>query len=250
MSKVARCIWEPPNCLSAAERLVPHEPRDIALEIVYTASYSSHFGGIFCYSMYMEKWVIGIDEVGRGPIAGPVCVCAVAIPQKLYEKASWSGLTDSKVMTVKSRQVWFSRAMEMKKQKKIRIAIATQSAKVIDQKGISSCIRACIARVLAALKLNPVDCMVLLDGGLKAPEIYVNQQTIVRGDLKKKAISLASVVAKVSRDKVMDRFHTLHPEYFWQRNKGYGTREHYYALKNKGFSELHRMSFLKRIIDK
>lgn len=194
------------------------------------------------------KWVVGVDEVGRGPLAGPVYVCAVAMPQSAYKKAPWGILTDSKQMTAKNREVWSTKAKELEAVGKIRIAVASKSAKQIDAKGIAVCIRACIAENLEKLGLNPKDCLVLLDGSLKAPFEYKNQQTIIKGDSKEKIISLASVVAKVARDAYMVSQHKKYPAYNWIENKGYGTKAHREALKKKGVTVLHRRSFLFRLL--
>jgi ribonuclease HII len=193
------------------------------------------------------KWVIGIDEVGRGPLAGPVSVCAVAMSEKDYKNMTWGILNDSKQMTAKNREFWNKEAEELEKQGKIRIALTSKTAKTIDAQGIAVCIRGCIAENLKKLDIDPKDCRVLLDGSLKAPAEYKNQQTIIKGDSKEKIISLASVVAKVARDAYMVLQHKKFPHYGWERNKGYGTREHRIAIKKKGVTILHRNSYLSRI---
>lgn len=204
-----------------------------------------------CYSYSrMKQWVIGIDEVGRGPLAGPVCVCGVAIPSSIYRRTKWSGLTDSKQMTKANRELWSVKALKLKEEGGIKIGIAYQSAAAIDTKGISACIRLCIASVLRKLDIDPSDCTVLLDGGLKAPQEYLFQETIIKGDSKEKAISLASVVAKVARDAKMNTLHKTYPVYGWNTNKGYGTKAHISGIKKHGVTPLHRKSFLTQILDK
>ncbi len=193
------------------------------------------------------KWVVGIDEVGRGPLAGPVSVCAVAMPEKDYAKMTWGILNDSKQMTAKNREFWNKEARVLEKNGKIRIALTSKTALTIDKQGIAVCIRACIAENLRKLDIDPKDCRVLLDGSLKAPAEYKNQETIIKGDSKEKIISLASVVAKVARDAYMVLQHKKYPLYGWERNKGYGTKEHRGAIKKKGVTILHRNSFLSRI---
>lgn len=195
-------------------------------------------------------WVVGIDEVGRGPIAGPVYVCGVAIPVSVYKRSRWVGLTDSKQLSQKVREKWEARARELEANGVIRIAIASQTAAQIDKKGISQCIRDCIALILQTFSVDPADTMVLLDGGLKAPPHYIHQQTIIRGDSKEKVISLASVVAKVTRDAYMVKMSKKYPGYGWEQNKGYGTKSHYKALKKLYITRLHRQSFLKNMLDK
>ena len=193
------------------------------------------------------KWIVGIDEVGRGPVAGPVAVCACAMPILEYRKISWGRLNDSKKMSLKLRELWSKEAYKMKKDSKLKFFVVYRSAIFIDKNGISLSIKGSIAEGLQKLNLKPGDCQVLLDGSLKAPKEYKNQKTIIKGDQKEKIISLASVIAKVSRDKKMNSFHKKYPEYLWSKNKGYGTREHYKAIRKDGLTILHRKSFLASI---
>jgi ribonuclease HII len=94
------------------------------------------------------QWIIGIDEVGRGPLAGPVTVCAVAIPGALYRTLKWNGLTDSKKMTKVARERWYEQALDMQKKDIIKYALSSRSAAAIDTQGIAVCIRSCIASIL------------------------------------------------------------------------------------------------------
>lgn len=197
------------------------------------------------------KWVIGIDEVGRGPFAGPVTVCAVAMPvaayKKVVQKDAWKGLTDSKKMKERDRELWAKAVRALAKEASaLRIATSSKTAIQIDKKGIAVCIRECIAANLKKLALDPKDCTVLLDGSLKAPAEYKNQKTIIKGDLHEKIISAASVVAKVERDHYMIALGKKYPQYNWQQNKGYGTLEHRTAIKKNGVTFLHRKTFLKK----
>ncbi len=194
-------------------------------------------------------WIVGIDEVGRGPLAGPVMVCGVGMKYAEYKKARWTGLTDSKKLSEKRRETWHTKARELETQGNIRIAIASQTALQIDKKGISACIKTCIKTILIKLNLDPRETLVLLDGGLKAPLEYIHQRTVIKGDQKHKIISLASVIAKVTRDAYMTNISSKYPGYGWEKNKGYGTKSHQKALKNLGFTRLHRKSFLTRILD-
>lgn len=186
------------------------------------------------------KYIIGIDEVGRGPIAGPVTVGAVLLPAK----SSWgdfAGLRDSKKLTEPGREAWFAHI----KDAGITHAVSSVSERVIDEKGIAYAIRLALSRSLRKLGANPKDAHILLDGGLRAPEEYVNQETIVKGDEKEYAIALASIVAKVTRDRYMVRAAKRHSKYVFDQHKGYGTKLHYEAIKKHGLCPLHRRSFLK-----
>lgn len=193
--------------------------------------------------------------MGRGPLAGPVCVCAVAMRIENYRKSKWKigkvTITDSKKMTEKNRELWFKELQILEKEKRIFCAIEFRSAKEIDKKGISFCIKDCITNCLSAnlkkLKIKCNDCEILLDGGLIAPVEYKSQKTIIKGDLKKKIISVASVYAKVSRDRLMKKYNKKFPKYKWFENKGYGTKDHVEAIKEWGITPLHRKSFLKNI---
>ncbi len=197
-----------------------------------------------------RSWIIGIDEVGRGPLAGPVTVCVVAMPLDAYKSAVWNGLTDSKKMTKKAREKWFALAQEMKLNGRILYSLQSRTARMIDTKGMSVCIKDCIEKGLQELCIDPKDARVLLDGALKAPLTYTDQETVIKGDSVHKIISLASVIAKVSRDAYMTKLARKHPGYGWERNMGYGTLEHRRVLKTYGASRFHRMSFLLRILKK
>lgn len=191
------------------------------------------------------KWIVGIDEVGRGPLAGPVYVCAAAMPEPLYRKMQWGNLRDSKKMTAKARENWYRGAELLAKEGKVRFAVAKRTARAIDAKGIALCIRECVAEALETLSIDPKQCTVLLDGGLKAPVWYSRQQTIIKGDDEHKIISLASVIAKVQRDYAMITLSKKHPQYHWHLNKGYGTAVHRAAIQKWGLTPFHRKSFLK-----
>ncbi len=201
----------------------------------------------FCYDRGM-KWVVGIDEVGRGPLAGPVYVCAAAMPLARYRRARFEGLRDSKRMNAKERAYWHRKAGDMKKQGTLRFALSSRSAAAIDARGISACIKSCIASALRRLHIEPSKCVVLLDGSLRAPEAFVSQQTIVRGDSSEKIISLAAVIAKVERDRLMTRLHRAHPHFCWDENKGYGTKKHCSALCEAGSTVFHRKTFISKLM--
>ncbi|HEY9583639.1 MAG TPA: ribonuclease HII [Candidatus Paceibacterota bacterium] len=190
------------------------------------------------------KFIIGIDEVGRGPIAGPVAVGTFVFLQKNAIK-KFKKVKESKQLTEMQREKWFEIIEKARIEKHINFAVVFQSEKVIDKKGISFAIRKALEKSLKKLKLYPAQCLVLLDGGLKAPKEYKNQKTIIKGDVEKKVIALASICAKVLRDRKMREWGKKYPKYGFEIHKGYGTRGHYEAISKYGLVAIHRRSFLK-----
>lgn len=188
--------------------------------------------------------VVGIDEAGRGPLAGPVAVGAVHIPRR--SKLSLLGLKDSKQLTPAERERWFARMKEWHKEGKLFFAVSLVSAKIIDTKGIAFAIRLGINRSLGKLGLDPRGVEVYLDGGLRAPDMFM-QKTIIKGDEKIPAIALASIAAKVTRDRKMERFSLHYPSYGFEIHKGYGTEKHRSAIRKQGACDIHRMSFIRTL---
>ncbi len=191
------------------------------------------------------SYVIGIDEAGRGPLAGPVAVGAVKISLG-FKKSFFKSIQDSKKLTESERELWFDLATEAHKKGELDFAVSLVSEKVIDRKGISYAIRLGIKRTLLALGVSE-DSQVFLDGGIKAPERFIHQTTVVRGDEKIPVISLASIVAKVTRDRKMVKLSKKFPEFSFHIHKGYGTYMHRQAIKKYGSTELHRKTFLKHL---
>ncbi len=190
---------------------------------------------------------IGIDEVGRGPLAGPVTVCAFVVV-KDFDMKLLKGITDSKKLTEKVREEWNIKLRELQKKRKVNFSVSSVGAKIIDKKGISFAIRTALSRSLRKLNVDPKNSKVFLDGGLRAPEEYVNQETIIKGDSKNKCISSASVLAKVYRDAYMRKVAKRFPAYGFEVHKGYGTLRHRNSIKKYGPCELHRRSFIKRVL--
>jgi len=186
-------------------------------------------------------YIIGVDEVGRGPIAGPVTVGAVLLPRN-YSWKHFKGLRDSKQLTAAGRETWFTNVCLTPV---ISYAVSSVGGKIIDREGIVPAVHFALGRSLAKLQVQPNDCLVLLDGGLRAPEEFIHQRTIIKGDEKECAIALASIMAKVTRDKKMAAYSKYYPEYGFDSHKGYGTRKHYEQLKKHGMCDLHRRSFLR-----
>lgn len=196
------------------------------------------------------EYYIGVDEVGRGPLAGPVAVGAVLLKSEILKKnKAWgSGFKDSKKLSSKAREAWLHKINEARKEGWLEYAVIFVSSKVIDKKGLSYAIRSAVSKALINIKKSPNETKILLDGGLRAPSQYLNQETIIKGDEKELSIALASIVAKVARDKRMVSLSKKFPQYGFEKHKGYGTRAHYEAIKNHGITPQHRKSFLKNII--
>ena len=192
------------------------------------------------------KYFIGIDEAGRGPLAGPVAVGAVMVPLD-FDWSLLEGVRDSKKLSEKKREEFFARAVELQESQTLRFAVSTSSAAYIDTYGIVPAIKRALAEALSRLEAEPKDCRVLLDGSLKAPAEYIRQETIIRGDDTEPCISLASIMAKVTRDRLMKRLSAKYPEYDFHVHKGYGTLAHRSAIQVYGLSEVHRTTFCSRI---
>lgn len=188
------------------------------------------------------KYVIGIDEVGRGALAGPVAVGALLIPENL----SWSdfeGLKDSKKLSEKKREEWFEKIATSDVAK---FVVEMVEADFIDREGIvPACLRAAHGAV-DALGIDYKEAEVLCDAGLSVPEKWT-QKSIVRGDESEVAIALASIVAKVTRDRFMVELSQKYPEYEFERHKGYGTKVHMNAIRQHGASDIHRETFISRL---
>ena len=185
---------------------------------------------------------VGVDEVGRGPLAGPVTVCALAVSEK-FDKKFFRGITDSKKLSQKSREEWSKKLHKARREGEIIFAVSSISVKKIDEKGISWAVRAAISKALRKLDLNEKKSKIFLDGLLRAPDKYIQQKTIIGGDRKNKLISAASVVAKVHRDSYMTRLSKKYKKYGFDVHKGYGTRIHRNAIKKNGLSKQHRRSY-------
>src|SRR3989344_5230925 len=208
-----------------------------------------------------KRYLIGIDEAGRGPLAGPVSVAVIATLSRLNLDNKMARVTlaidkslgvlrDSKKLSAEKREQWFAWLKQKQKKGKLKFAVSLVGEKIIDRQGIVEAVKIGIKRCLYRLSLNPNQCQVLLDGSLKAPKIYRNQKTIIRGDEKIPLIMLASIVAKVTRDRKMIRLAKKFPHYGFEIHKGYGTRAHYRALHRRGLSPLHRRSFLTKFARK
>src|SRR3989344_4922443 len=199
-------------------------------------------GGIIYLSM---SYVVGIDEAGRGPLAGPVAVGVVKVPPN-FNKRFFYSIKDSKQLSPEERELWYALALESKKEGVLDFAVSLVSEKIIDRKGIVHAVKVGIKRCFKKLAIEE-DSQIFLDGSLKAPEEFRHQRTIIKGDEKVPIISLASIVAKVTRDRMMVKISKKFPAFNFHVHKGYGTLMHREALKKHGSTVIHRQSFLHNL---
>jgi ribonuclease HII len=200
-----------------------------------------------------QRYVIGIDEVGRGALAGPLSVGVVAFrlgtdfgPVVLRELKL--NFRDSKKLTPQGRERWVK---YLRKRDDVKFRVASVSSKVVDRLNVSRAANLAATRAFEKLidnqmlKTRP---LVFLDGGLYLTGDWgrkLRMRTVIKGDEKINAIKLASIVAKVHRDRLMTRRHEKYPHYGFPKHKGYGTKIHIRALRRHGLSEIHRKSFCK-----
>jgi ribonuclease HII len=197
--------------------------------------------------------MLGVDEAGRGPLAGPVSVGVVAVPEGFDVAREFPGVADSKKLSEKKREEIFAMLESRVARGDARFRVEFESAETIDQKGIVFAVCRALARGVNALAeecgsrtssgLLKSDFHILLDGALRAPVEYA-QETIINGDELIPIISLASIAAKVVRDRLMVELSAQYPLYGFEKHKGYGTKAHYEMPKKYGPCALHRRSFL------
>ena len=192
---------------------------------VYEKEYESH------------GWICGIDEVGRGPLCGPVVASAVILPkdcQILY-------LNDSKKLSEKKREELYDVIMEQA----VAGGVGMASPQRIDEINILQATYEAMRQAISNLKVKPA---VLLNDAVTIPEVEIPQIPIIKGDAKSVSIASASIIAKVTRDRMMVEYDRIYPGYDLASNKGYGTKVHMEALKTVGPCEIHRRTFIKNII--
>lgn len=194
------------------------------------------------------KYLVGVDEAGRGPLAGPVAVGVAVVPLG-FDWNLLPGVGDSKQVKPKDREVLFQLAFDLQKRGVLNFAVIQSSAHIIDTKGIVPAIRQAMAKGFQKLELLPAECEVRLDGSLKAPEEFLNQRTIIKGDATEPIIGLASILAKVTRDRHMTRLanDSEFVAYEFAVHKGYGTKKHIEQIKKHGLSSIHRRTFCGNI---
>lgn len=182
--------------------------------------------------------IAGVDEAGRGPLAGPVCAAAVILPENL----EIPGLNDSKKLSDKQRRALFPVIIE----KAVAYGIAFASEKEIDDINILQATFLAMERAVDQLQVKPE--LLLIDGN-RNRDFGIPSQTVIHGDSLSASIAAASVLAKVTRDNYMLEQAKIYPEYSFDVHKGYGTKAHYAALEEFGHCPLHRMSFLKKFYE-
>ena len=182
--------------------------------------------------------ICGVDEAGRGPLAGPVCAAAVILP----EGAVIAGLDDSKKLTEKKREKLY----DIIKQTAVAYSVAYGTLEEIEMVNILEATYLAMNRAIEGLNVKPD--FALIDGNRVPRGIKIPCETIVKGDSKSMSVAAASVLAKVTRDRLMLEYDKKYPEYNFKKHKGYGTKEHTELIKQYGPCEIHRLSFLKNIL--
>ena len=183
------------------------------------------------------KTICGVDEAGRGPLAGPVYAAAVILPIDL----EIDGLNDSKKLTEKKREALFDVICE----KAISYSIGIATEEEIDEINILNATFLAMRRAVDGLSVKPD--YALIDGN-QHPGLLIADETVVKGDGKSMSIAAASILAKVSRDRFMLQIAEKYPEYCFEKHKGYGTKLHYEMIEKYGVAPIHRRSFLKKIL--
>ena len=185
-----------------------------------------------------KKYIAGVDEVGRGPLAGPVVVACVIMP--LGDEDIIQGVNDSKKVSEKNREILYDKIM----QKAISCKIEWADEKVIDEINILQATKSCMQRAIEGMEISPD--VVLIDAVNLDCKYPI--EPIIKGDAKSYSIACASIVAKVTRDRYMVEMSEKYPQYDFASNKGYGSAKHIEALKSVGDCPIHRKSFIKNFV--
>ena len=185
------------------------------------------------------KVVCGVDEAGRGPLAGPVCAAAVILP----ENTTIEGVNDSKKLSEKKREALF----DVIKEQALSYSIAFASVEEIEDINILNATMLAMKRAVEGLDIKADYAMI---DGNRLPDLSIDSEFIIKGDAKSMSIACASILAKVSRDRLLYKYAEEYPEYLFDKHKGYGTKAHVEAIKKYGPCPYHRLSFLKKILNK
>lgn len=186
------------------------------------------------------RLVAGADEVGRGPLAGPVVCAAVILP--LEEEKRIAGIDDSKKLSAKKREYLAERIQECA----VAYRVCEVDCRTIDEINILQATRLCMKRAIEGLSVPPD--FVLTDGNMTL-DIAIPQRSIIKGDALVCSIGAASILAKVYRDALMAKYAEIYPEYGFERNAGYGTKQHIAAVKEVGICPIHRRTFVTKFWD-
>ena len=187
-----------------------------------------------------KEYICGIDEAGRGPLAGPVVVASVIMPKD----SMIEGVNDSKKVSEKKREKLYDQILE----EAISYSVGIVDQKEIDRVNILNATKAGLTESIKGLKVKPD--IILVDALTGIDTCGIPYTPIIKGDAKCYSIAAASIIAKVTRDRIMRQWHEVYPEYNFIQHKGYGTAAHIAAIKEYGLCPLHRLSFVKNIIEK
>lgn len=187
-----------------------------------------------------KEYICGIDEAGRGPLAGPVVVASVIMPKD----SMIEGVNDSKKVSEKKREKLYDQILE----EAISYSVGIVDQKEIDRVNILNATKAGLTESIKGLKVKPD--IILVDALTGIDTCGIPYMPIIKGDAKCYSIAAASIIAKVTRDRIMRQWHEVYPEYNFIQHKGYGTAAHIAAIKEYGLCPLHRLSFVKNIIEK
>ena len=189
--------------------------------------------------LYSEgyNFVCGVDEAGRGPLCGPVVAAAVILPKDEYIE----GVNDSKKLTEKKREKLYDDIMK----KAVAVSIGISDVDVIEKVNILNATKLAMKQAIEKLSIKPD--YVLIDGN-QMIDINIKAETVVSGDAKSLSIAAASIIAKVTRDRMLIEFDKKYPEYGFAKHKGYGTKSHIEAIQKYGLTDIHRSSFCKKFV--
>lgn len=185
------------------------------------------------------KYICGVDEAGRGPLCGPVVAAAVILPKDVYIE----GVNDSKKLSEKKREKLYDDIME----KALAVGVGISDVDVIEKVNILNATKLAMIQAIENLKVKPE--YVLVDGNQRI-DIAIPLDTVVKGDAKSESIACASIIAKVTRDRMLIKYDEKYPEYGFAKHKGYGTKVHIEAIKKHGLTPIHRPSFCQKFINK
>ena len=184
------------------------------------------------------KYVCGIDEAGRGPLAGPVVVASVILPVN----SMIEGVNDSKKISEKKREKLYEQIIEQA----ISYSVGIVDQKEIDRVNILNATKAGLTEAIKGLEIKPD--IILVDALNNIDTCQIPYKSIIKGDAKSYSIAAASIIAKVTRDRIMRQWDEIYPTYGFKKHKGYGTSAHIHSIKENGICPLHRLSFVKNFI--